>query len=75
MTVYLFGKLADIAGSNQVQIEPQNNSNDLIQHLEDQLPDLAKQKYLLSVNEEIIKSNKQLSPDDEVALLPPFSGG
>lgn len=75
MVVHFFGKLADIAGSKELQLEPRKCSEDLVRMLEEKLPELERYEYMLTVNEEMISGNRELDPNDEIALLPPFSGG
>lgn len=75
MNVYLFGKLADVAGQKELEIETQKYSDDVLNVLKKEWPALASYSFLLSVNQEVVSENKTLSSDDEIALLPPFSGG
>lgn len=75
MNVYLFGKLVDVAGQKELTIESQKYSDDLLDVLKKKWPALASYSFLLSVNQEVISENRALSSDDEIALLPPFSGG
>ena len=75
MNVYLFGKLADVAGQKELEIENQKYSDDLLNVLKKDWSALATYSFLLSVNQEVVLENKALSADDEIALLPPFSGG
>ena len=55
------------------------NINNLKKHLEIHYPDLKKhiiQNILrYAVNMEYTSINKELSPDDEIAIFPPVSGG
>ena len=75
MVVYFYGKLADVAGQKKLEIASQKYSDDLLKVLKKKLPELTSYSFLLSVNQEIVSDNRVLSSGDEIALLPPFSGG
>lgn len=73
--VLFFGIIADITSLDETSFSDIKNTNALRKILVEKHPDIAKYSYLLSVNHEIIKGNKSLNDNDEVALLPPFAGG
>jgi MoaE-MoaD fusion protein len=77
--VLFFGILKDLAGraSDSLSLPENAALSDLVEHYEklipgfdDVLPSLA-----MSVNQEYAGPNAKLKQDDEVALLPPVSGG
>ena len=72
--IILFGQLADIAG-NSVFVNDVTDTDGLISVLHKTYPALAESKYVIAVNKEVITSNTLLNENNEVALLPPFSGG
>jgi len=72
--IILFGQLADIAG-NSVFVNDVTDTDGLINVLHKTYPALAGSKYVIAVNKEVITSNTLLNENNEVALLPPFSGG
>ncbi|WP_339609426.1 MoaD/ThiS family protein [uncultured Planktosalinus sp.] len=43
--------------------------------LQQQYPALVELTFSIAVNKKIIQQKTLLNPEDEVALLPPFSGG
>lgn len=73
--VLLFGQLAEIIGSKQLEIDGGVDTASLIVELCQQFPALAQSKYIIAVNQEMITGNTILSDNAIVALLPPFSGG
>jgi MoaD family protein len=75
ITVKLFGQLADVIGSNSIQVNNVSNTGDLIQQLNETHAALIHSKYKIAVNRKIIQSKTELKNGEEVALLPPFSGG
>lgn len=74
VNVLAFGKIAEIINQPQIQLEA-NDLDDLKQKLQAQFPALAEQKFSTAVNKKLIHENHKLAAGDEVALLPPFSGG
>ncbi len=80
MQVRVFGILASTLGRSTVEIDNEPASvNELLQKLRGAEPDirifLDREKVAVAVNHEFVKGNATIRPDDEVALLPPVSGG
>ena len=75
MKVLLFGQLTEIAGTDVAEINYTANTDILVRSLYDKYPALQSSKFLIAVNKEIITQSSTLQQDDEIALLPPFSGG
>lgn len=48
---------------------------DLHAYLSEKYPATARQKFRYAVNQELVDEQHLLQDGDEVALLPPFSGG
>ena len=72
--VITFGQLTDITGS-AITLDGISNTDDLIGQLNKLYPALTHQKYLVAVDRKIISARTELTGDNTVALLPPFSGG
>ena len=75
ITVLFFGQLTDLCDASSVEIGGVSDTKGLQEHLNKQFPNLAAAQYVLSVNRKIRQQNVILENGDEVALLPPFSGG
>ena len=75
INVKLFGQIAEIVGSNSMQVDDVADTDGLIKSMQLKYPALANSKYRVAVNRNIIQLNTALQQDTEVALLPPFSGG
>ena len=73
--VVFFGQLEELTACKEMVIEQVNTTDELQAQLISQFPKLADFDYLLAQNQEIVKSNRDLSENDELALLPPFAGG
>lgn len=77
MTVKFFASIAEITGCESISLEEVNSDTYVLrERLEARWPTLKNATYALAVNRVIVSSEPfALSDDDEVALLPPFSGG
>lgn len=77
--VLFFGVLKDIGGrgSELIDLPEQACLKDLLVHLQQQTPDLKAHlpSTAISVNQEYARPDSILRHGDEVALLPPVSGG
>ena len=78
VSVLLFGITRDLTGQSVVSVPlPEGGRvEELLGQLHRQYPKLADIRSLLvAVNGEYAEANQVLDQDDEVALIPPVSGG
>jgi molybdopterin converting factor subunit 1 len=78
VNVLAFGIAKDIFGGSSVDIElPENGTTiKLKQSLEDRYPRLKHlASYLVAVNNEYAQDEGILTERDEIAIIPPVSGG
>ncbi|MBK6362457.1 MAG: MoaD/ThiS family protein [Saprospiraceae bacterium] len=77
MIVKPFGKIVDVLQQDIVPENKYQNWMELQKHLFERFPELKNEHYLVAINHKIIseKENPDLQSGDEIALLPPFSGG
>ncbi|WP_109699012.1 MoaD/ThiS family protein [Chitinophaga deserti] len=68
-----FGALTDILDKHS-ELEA-TDTDELLKVLKARFPALTTQKILVAVNQQIVKNNIPLNDNDEVALMPPYSGG
>ncbi len=77
--VLLFGAAADRAGTRQIEVPVTDGTTlrKLWFVLADRHPDLVPMRETLAfaVNDEYARMEDAVSPGDEVAILPPVSGG
>jgi molybdopterin synthase catalytic subunit len=77
--VLFFGILKDLAGKSSEPVELPEGASvlDLLAHYEERVPALRKSlaSLAVAVNQQYSGTETRLNPDDEVALLPPVSGG
>lgn len=76
--ILTFGIARDICGGSRIRVNvPDNTTAEALkQHLAEQFPRLAGlASFLLAVNEEFAADNSLIQPGDEVAIIPPVSGG
>jgi molybdopterin converting factor subunit 1 len=77
VTIKAFGISRDILGGREVQFEMSGSSvSDLRQHLLARYPALINLNSLfIAVNQNYAEDTLQLNETDEIALIPPVSGG
>ncbi len=75
MNIKVFGQLEDIMQANEIAVEAVDDTEVLFQLLFEKYPALKEKKFKIAVNKKMIEEKTMLKPDDEIALLPPFSGG
>jgi MoaE-MoaD fusion protein len=79
LTIRMYATLKERTGASLVtlDIHEPGSVTDLLEELFQRFPNLQpfKQSILVSVNQEFAGPFAQISPDDEIALFPPVSGG
>ncbi len=81
VTVKYFANLKQMAGKDEDQFEINEGTtleqlSDLIKQAVPQLGDMVREKkVMISVNYDVVPLDTVLKNGDEIALLPPFSGG
>lgn len=76
--INLFGVTRDIVGGNIIEVEMGKSADvqTILSELKTKYPKLKDIKSLLvAVNSEYAESDLTLSENDEIALIPPVSGG
>jgi MoaE-MoaD fusion protein len=77
--VLLFGVLRDLTGcsSEELTVPDQATAADVIEHYQSRVPDLRAMAHsiAISINQEYSAFDAPLHAGDEIALLPPVSGG
>lgn len=78
ITVLGFGIAKDIFGSSEIHMEVNEglNVSDLRSVLEEEYPQLNKLKsYMLAIDEEYAEDSQIINSGNEIAVIPPVSGG
>lgn len=78
VSVLLFGITRDLTGQSAVSVSLSEGANvgDLLDQLHQKYPTLTGIRSLLvAVNGEYAETNLTLTRNDEIALIPPVSGG
>ncbi|MBW7913086.1 MAG: molybdopterin converting factor subunit 1 [Taibaiella sp.] len=78
ITVLAFGIAKDIFGRESVQISLGKNTDiaSLKEILEEQYPKLKElASYMIAVNDEYAHADIVINTGDEIAIIPPVSGG
>jgi len=78
ITVLAFGIAKDIFGGESIQLQLGEATNiaTLKATLEEQYPQLKElASYMIAVNDEYAHANTMIQAGDEIAIIPPVSGG
>jgi molybdopterin converting factor small subunit len=70
-----FGMLAEKLGADSLEIENPGSSEALRRQLLQQFPSLQSLTFRIAVDRKIVQAETNITAGQEVALLPPFSGG
>jgi molybdopterin converting factor subunit 1 len=75
--VVFFAKSREIVGRNQMDIEIQEGEvvSGLLSKLKSQFHELLDMQFIAAVNSEYMGNDTELHDGDEVAIIPPVSGG
>lgn len=78
VSILAFGIAKDIVKANKIKIElePGANTRVLRKTLETSYPAFAELKsYMIAVNQQYASEDTALKAQDEIAIIPPVSGG
>jgi molybdopterin converting factor subunit 1 len=79
LTVHLFARARELAGSDAVGVELPAGGTvaDLRRRLADRFPALAGllERSAVAVNHDFAENDRAVAAGDEVAIIPPVSGG
>jgi len=73
--VLFFGVLSDVTGTDCRHYAEVKSVSDLKIRIMDDFPEVQHYNYRISLNSEILNSDRNLNDGDEIAFLPPFAGG
>jgi molybdopterin converting factor small subunit len=73
--VLFFGNLSELVSDTYLEIESVTDTNELLKKLTVKFPSLKNYNYRIAVNQTMEEGTTILKNNDEIALLPPFSGG
>jgi len=73
--VLFFGVLAEITGTSLKHYAEVKTIGDLKLRIYDDYPEVIHYNFRISLNNEIINNDPDLTNGDEIALMPPFAGG
>ena len=73
--ILFFGVLSEVSGKQGEEISFSGDLAALFVLLKQKYPALNDYQFSVAINQDISTESKELSPGDEIALLPPFTGG
>jgi molybdopterin converting factor small subunit len=75
LKIELFGVLTELAGKSTLLVDDVDNTALLRSSVLSKFPSFATVNFVISVNREVVMGSHAVSSGDEIAFLPPFSGG
>lgn len=75
VNVLFFGVLAEVTGTSFKNYRDVNSLGDLKLRIQDDFPEIVHYDFCISYNSEITDKDMPLQSGDEIAFIPPFSGG
>ncbi len=75
MKVLYFGVLSEIAGKSEETFDFSGQIGELQKVLIEKYPEFGKKRFQVSLNQQVLDSSQVVNQGDEIALLPPFTGG
>lgn len=70
-----FGMLAETLPAPEFDFPYFRDTEELLAELVEEFPQLKSLKFSLAVDKELVQQKHHLNGNEEIALLPPFSGG
>jgi molybdopterin synthase sulfur carrier subunit len=70
-----FGMLAEKMGTDSLEVENPGSSEVLRRQLLQQFPALQSLTFRMALDRKLLQTDTDISQGQEIALLPPFSGG
>ncbi len=75
MKIVLFGQLKELAREGIIEIPAVADTRKLRSMLEGKFPVLKSLPYILAIDKKIVSEDFPLQAGQEIAVLPPYSGG
>lgn len=75
LTVKAFGMIAEKLPDQEFQYPPKQDTEELLNSLYTEYPELKNLDFSMAVNRQLVHHKTPLKGNEEIALLPPFSGG
>ena len=72
--IQLFGQLKQITGISELTTDA-GDTDELMKEITARFPLLENLSYLIAVDRTIVQTNTFIKAGQEVAMLPPYSGG
>jgi len=74
-TVLFFGRLKEITGRRKMMVRDIKTLSQLKNLIFERYPELRKEHIIVSLNREIATEDKEINEGDEIAFIPPMTGG
>jgi len=75
MKVLFFGVLSELAAKSADEFDFAGTVQEFRKMMSDQYSGFSDQKYQIAANQKVVQDDHVLEGNEELALLPPFTGG
>ncbi len=75
INVLFFGVLTEVTGTHRKHYRGIRSFSDLKYRIRDDFPGIENYNFRIAVNNRIVNEDPVLNDNDEVAYMPPFTGG
>jgi molybdopterin converting factor small subunit len=75
VVVHLKGVLADLAGTDKLEITGIQTAGDILLKIKEIVPEATTKRFVLMVDRERVDDLREIKGDEEITLIPPFTGG
>jgi molybdopterin synthase sulfur carrier subunit len=75
LKVLIFGQLEDATGTSCATVDKVADTSALVESLCLRYPGLTGKKFMIAIDQKVVKENTSITEGAHIALLPPFSGG
>jgi sulfur-carrier protein len=72
--IQLYGQLKQMTGVSELTTDA-TDTDGLVKEMSSRFPGIENLNYLIAVNRNVVQTNTSIKEGQELALLPPFSGG
>lgn len=75
--ICFFAQSREIIGKDRMEFEIQSgeNTSSVLKRLQSQFHNLVGMQFIMAVNNEYVENDRELHDGDELAIIPPVSGG
>lgn len=75
ISIHAFGIVAEKLAASEIELSGVSDTDGILRWIREEHPSLNNVYIGIAVNRKMISENTPVTPESDIALLPPFSGG